>query len=173
MIVSLFLGVLKNNWQLAALLVSIVAGAAFWKGEHVLLLHTRSELAAKMALLDEAKALAKTQDTAAAAVNAQQKVNRDVIQSQLTSALQAHALTGAALTASVLKYENVRGRGQVCAGSGAAGGNPGHGSDATGRGANQRVDLAIASIPASCQAVIDELGACQTWAKGVRCQVPP
>lgn len=169
---SLFLGVLKNNWQLAVALVAIVTGAAFWKGEHELLLHTRTELAAKVALLNEAKALGQAQDAAAAIVNAQAKADHDLIQSQLDSALAAHKLTGDALTASVLKFENSRGARGVCQGSGAAAGDSGHDGHATGGSRDQHTAAVIASIPASCQTVIDELGACQAWAKTVKCQVP-
>jgi hypothetical protein len=118
--VGLFLGVLKNNWQLAALVLSIVTGAAFWKGEHVLLLHTRTELAAKIAVINDCKRLALEQDARAQQVDAQQRANHDLIQSQLDSALSAHRLSGDALTASVLKFENDRSRRQVCPGSGTA-----------------------------------------------------
>lgn len=169
---SLFLGVLKNNWQLAAALVAIVTGAAFWKGEHELLLHTRTELAQKMALLDEAQVLAQRQDAAAAAVNAQAKADHDTIQSQLTSALQAHKLTGAALARSVREYENARSAGQVCPGSGPAAGVHGPGGHATSGSRDQRIAGSLSALPGSCQAVIDELGACQAWAKTVKCQVP-
>lgn len=168
----LFLGVLKNNWQLAALLVSIVTGAAFWKGEHELLLHTRTELAASTAVLREAQAAAKLQDARAAAVDKQAKDDHDLIESQLESALAAHQLTGAALTARVLQFENRRNASQVCPGSNPALGDPRHDGNAKGGAGDQHTAALIASIPATCQTVIDELGACQAWAKTVRCQNP-
>lgn len=172
MTVPLLLGVLKNNWQLVALAVSIIVGAAFWRGEHELLLHTRTELAAKMALLAEAQALAKEQDEAALAHDSQQKAQIDVVQSQLASALQAHTLTGAALTASILRYENDRGAGKMCAGSGDPGGRVGSGPGAASGGGHPSVATVLAETPTACQAVIDQLGACQTILRTVKCQVP-
>ena len=166
----LFLGVLKNNWQLAALLVSILTGTLAWKGEHALLLHARTEVARDEGIINVAREEAKREDEAAQALEKQRKGENDELQAQLDSALKAHALTGDALRAALLRYENDRSAGQMCQGSGGAGGNPGHPGHAAGGGANQHVAAAVAALPGACQSVIDELGACQAWAKTVKCQ---
>lgn len=161
-----------KHWQASLLVLVIVICAASLKAEHALLLRTRTELARQTALLAEAQALAKDQAQKAATVNAQAQTEHDLIQNQLQSALKAHALTADALTRSVRDYEDRRSAGTLSQGSGAAGRLPGHHGDAAGGGGDQHLADVIAAIPSTCQTVIDQLGACQAWAKSVRCGLP-
>ena len=167
MIVSLFLGVLKNNWQLCLALILGAVGLLAWESEHVLLLHTRTELAADAGLLREAQDLAKTQDAKAAAAAQQQKAQSDVLSAQLASALKAHALTGAALTASIVRYENDRSARQVCPGASGAGQRDGPGPSQQSPSGHRSTAEVLAETPAACSAVIDQLRTAQAILKSL------
>lgn len=167
----LFVGILKNNWQLAFALLVALVGLAAWKTENELYRHELSHNEALASELGRVHAAGLAQAKAAAKATAVQQDQVDAISSQLQSALKAHALTGVALTASVQRYEDARGRGAVCPGAGTSVG-AGHSSDGQGAG-RHRLDQSIARAPEDCQLVIDQLKACQSVVRSLPCATFP
>ena len=161
--VTLLFSLLKNHWQLAALGVSIAVGAGMYKAEHVLLLHTRTELAQDVALLREAKELGANQAAAAAKLDAQHKADSDAIQAQLTSAYQAHALTADALSTAVVRYEAAARGG--CAVPGATPDSGGGTRAGAGTADPGPAATALGALVRASQHDADELKACQSFAR--------
>ena len=163
---ALFLGVIKNNWQLALLVFVLIGGFGWVESIRIERDHYKSaaataekNLATKMAA-DATQEKLNEENAQTAAAAAQQTAD------QLRSALDANRLTGNALTASVQQYELQKGRCAVRSGE-SAGGNARHlpgGSAATTAG---RIDSELAIIPADAQAVITQLRACQATLKEI------
>lgn len=161
---SLIIGILLNNWG-KALTAALFVAALSWGGfERADAKHWKAEAATAKAnlktRLDADAAQEKTNEADAKAKSAAD----EQIANQLKSALDAHRLTGDALTASVQQYESEKRRCAVPSGAPAVpgGGHNGGGSTATRAG---RIDQELAIIPADAQAVIDQLRACQATLK--------
>jgi hypothetical protein len=169
---TLLLPILEGLWKYKAwLLAALIAAVVYF--QHLDIKRLDHDVAAAKATIKAMNAAGERQAAATKIINADNQRKANALQTQLDSALKAHAITGAALSDSVRKYEALRRGSSVPCRSSPAGEDPRSSADAAREQRYQRIDAALADVPAACQLVIDQLGACQTWAKSVSCSAKP
>jgi hypothetical protein len=154
-------------WILAAALVGWIYL------EHLELAHSRTELTAAKATIARMDAAGKAQAAAAAQLTAEASKRESDLQAQLQAQLQTAALSNRSLTLSLRQYAAAHCSGAVPSKPAGPAGGSGPSAGASGPGFDQRVTDALSALPGACQAVIDQLSTCQSWARSVKCNAVP